>query len=228
MARSKKPPVEVIADAPLVVDGVAYYDSEDVPAAKAQDIALAPAVKHDHAGRPTVITQAIIDQIVAYIQSGAFVHVAAEAAGIATETLYRAIRVGRAPCKPDASDSYRAAHALWRQLANRIATARAQARVTAEIAVMTTKPSVWLRLGPGRDTGDPDRPGWTSPATKIEGRLTHEHVHRRAEPMTIDLSKLTDEELRAFERLTQKMQIAKPAGEEDVIDMPAEMVSDGQ
>lgn len=222
MGRGKRDgkPDEVTENAPLVVDGVAYYDSDEVPAAAASEEPLSPLVPHASAGRPNACTQAVVDAIIANIAAGGFVHVAAEAAGVSVESFHRWVRLGRAPCKADASDEYRAAHALWRQLANRVLMARAQARLTAEIAVMHTKPSVWLRLGPGRDTGDPDRPGWTNPTTKIEGRLTHEHAHRRAEPVRIDLSRLTDEELRAFERLTQKMRVLEPVA--DAIDVGAE------
>lgn len=57
--------------------------------------------------------------------------------------------------------------ARYRDFADRVVRAHAQARLSREIAVANTNPLAWLRLGPGRDRG-PDEPGWTEPARPSE------------------------------------------------------------
>jgi hypothetical protein len=88
--------------------------------------------------------------IVAYIRAGGFAYVAAEAAGVPRAVFERWLRRGdgrRAPAK------YRAFRAAVRQ-------AEAQARLGAEVAILSARPLDWLRSGPGRATTD--SPGWTA------------------------------------------------------------------
>lgn len=193
-------------DAPLAGG---YYDSDEVPAGI--PVAMKPYVKHTRSGKPNSITQEIVDAIILNIRSGAFMWVAVQAAGIANETFYKWIKKGRGTIaegweRPTSEDI--AAHALMIELANGVEIAKAQARVTAEQALFATKPGVWLRLGPGRDLGDPNKPGWTNPAIQVRGKVTHAHVHALAstEP-PMDLSRLTNEELAALERITAKATI---------------------
>ncbi len=96
-------------------------------------------------------TADVRQQIAAFIRAGGFPHVAAEAAGVPRRVFERWLKRGRA----------RGAGALHRAFYESVFQAGAQARLGAEIAVLTDKPMDWLRQGPGREA--PNRPGWTSP-----------------------------------------------------------------
>jgi hypothetical protein len=52
------------------------------------------------------------------------------------------------------------ASAVYRNFADAVRQAVAQARLSAEIAVHKARPLDWLRSGPGKET--PTAPGWTS------------------------------------------------------------------
>jgi hypothetical protein len=98
------------------------------------------------------LTPAIEQAIVAYIRAGSFPHVAAEAAGVPAEVFERWLAQGDKP---------RAA-ARYRNFAQAVRQAVAQARLAAEVETRTSKPLDWLRGGPGRPTSD--SAGWTGPA----------------------------------------------------------------
>jgi hypothetical protein len=98
------------------------------------------------------LTPAIQQAIVAYVRAGGFPHVAAEAAGVPAEVFERWMRLGERP---------RAA-ARYREFAEAVRQAVAQARLGAEVAARNDKPLDWLRGGPGRAT--PTSEGWTGPA----------------------------------------------------------------
>jgi hypothetical protein len=102
------------------------------------------------AGRHTKLTPELQRDIVAFITSGSFDYIAAEAVGISRATFYRWYNAGSK------------AASQYAPFRTAVDTARARARVVAENRVFKEKPDVWLRLGPGRDR--PGRPGWTSPA----------------------------------------------------------------
>jgi hypothetical protein len=96
------------------------------------------------------LTPQVQQTITAYIRSGGFPQVAAEAAGVPRAVFERWLRrgqKGRGPAR------YRAFHAAVLQ-------AQAQARLSAELAILSGKPLDWLRSGPGRATTD--SPGWTA------------------------------------------------------------------
>ena len=99
------------------------------------------------AGRKSKLTPDVEQQIVAYIRSGAFDWVAAQAAGIGRTTFYRWMQAGANGEGP--YDSFYAA----------VREARAVARVAAEMEVRNNNPLAWLRYGPGR--ARPGEPGWT-------------------------------------------------------------------
>ena len=99
------------------------------------------------AGRKSKLTPDVEQQIVAYIRSGAFDWVAAQAAGIGRTTFYRWMQAGENGEGP--YDSFYAA----------VREARAVARVAAEMEVRNNNPLAWLRYGPGR--ARPGEPGWT-------------------------------------------------------------------
>jgi hypothetical protein len=95
------------------------------------------------------LTPTVQQMIVAYVRAGGFPHVAAEAAGVPCAVFERWMRRGHAP-RP--KDRYRA-------FAEAVGQAAAQARLGAEVAILTNKPLDWLRYGPGRETAK--RRGWT-------------------------------------------------------------------
>ena len=99
-------------------------------------------------GRSTLLTPEVQKSIVAYIRSGAFDWIAAQAAGISPRTFRSWMKQG----EDEKSGSYREFHEA-------VAGARAEARVTAEVEVRKQNPLAWLRYGPGRER--PGQPGWT-------------------------------------------------------------------
>lgn len=77
----------------------------------------------------------------------AYPHVAAEAAGVPRHVLQRWL---------DLSTKRRDVHRPYRNFADQLRQAQAQARVKAEIAVLDADPKIWLRSGPGKEReGDP-------------------------------------------------------------------------
>jgi hypothetical protein len=96
------------------------------------------------------LTPQIQQAIVSYIRAGGFPQVAAEATGVPRAVFERWLRRGQARRAPA---RYRAFHAAVRQ-------AEAQARLNAEVAILSGKPLDWLRSGPGRATTE--SPGWTA------------------------------------------------------------------
>lgn len=97
------------------------------------------------------LTAEIEHQILSYLRAGGFPQIAAEAAGVPKEVFADWLRRGEAP---------RGAR-RYRAFARSVRQAQAQARLTAEIAVLREKPLDWLRSGPGKQRVD--SPGWTAP-----------------------------------------------------------------
>ena len=100
------------------------------------------------AGRKPKLTPETQKTLVAYIRSGAFDWVAAEAAGIAASTFRRWMKDGELGV------------AAYVGFYEAVREARAAARVAAEVEVRRDNPLAWLRYGPGRDRGAEKR-GWT-------------------------------------------------------------------
>lgn len=193
MPKSKHIQVPPIDDAPL--EG-GFYDSEEVPGPE-------PRMKP---GPHSKFTEDRIQRIIDDIRGGAFAHVAARANGISVATLARwRLNPCDHKCKDPCIDLL---HKARHEFSDAVASAEAQARVDAEKRVHTAKPAVWLRLGPGRDHGDPSKPGWTNPIKRVEGKHAHAHVHLNADDrprVAIDLSRLSKAEVVQLEELTRKL-----------------------
>lgn len=99
-------------------------------------------------GRPSLLTPEIQRAIPAAIRAGSYDWVAAEANGVDRTTFATWMRRGeREQTEP---------YVTFRR---DVLTARAQARLSAEIEVRRDSPFNWLRYGPGRERDD--APGWT-------------------------------------------------------------------
>ena len=98
------------------------------------------------------LTPALQQRVCAYIRSGGFARVAAEAAGVPGAVFEEWLRRGRAA---DAREPYRA-------LVTAVDEALAQARLRAEVTVYQDHPRDWLRYGPGKETAA--APGWSTAA----------------------------------------------------------------
>ena len=97
------------------------------------------------------LTPALGLQIAGYIRWGCFDHVAAEACGIPRGIFDLWLKRGRT----------RSAPAVFADFAREVRTARAMARVKAEMEAYKETPRAWLEHGPGRDR--PGEPGWSGP-----------------------------------------------------------------
>lgn len=108
-------------------------------------------------GRPVgsiSLTSEIQDTIAAFIRAGAFGHVAAEAAGVPARTFREWIQRGEGnhPDRPATPELV--------AFANEVRSARAQARIGAEIRVYKDRPALWLSYVARTK---PDSEGWTHP-----------------------------------------------------------------
>ena len=139
-------------------------------------------------GRNIKLTPETQKTIVAFIRSGAFDWVAAEAAGICGKTFRRWMEAGEQ------------GHATYTGFYEAVREARGQARVTAEVDVRKDNPLAWLRYGPGRDRG-PEKRGWTDSKD-----VTVKGDEEAPIPVTLQFGKkgkakapkeMTDEELKA-------------------------------
>jgi hypothetical protein len=99
-------------------------------------------------GRPSLLTPECHRAIVAAIRAGAYDWVAAQANGIDPDTFRSWIRRGD-----------REREEPFHSFVTDVRTARAQARLSAEIEVRKDEPFNWLRFGPGRER--PGEDGWT-------------------------------------------------------------------
>ena len=99
-------------------------------------------------GRPSLLTPERHKAIVAAIRAGAYDWVAAQANGVDRNTFMAWMRRGE-----------RERTGRYLSFRNDVLTARAQARLSAEIEVRKDLPFNWLRYGPGRERDD--EPGWT-------------------------------------------------------------------
>lgn len=87
--------------------------------------------------------------------------------------------------------------------AREVEAAGAQSRVRQETTIAKTDPVRWARYGPGRER--PDAPGWGA-STTVE-TTNHTTVDHR---VSVDLARLTTEELREYVRLTAKLKDDAP------------------
>lgn len=93
------------------------------------------------------LTETVQQAIVAYVRAGGFSHVAAEAAGVPIEVF---------------DDWMARPEKRYRDFAQAVRQAQAQARLRTEITLLDNRPLDWLRCGPGKPR--PGYPGWTAPA----------------------------------------------------------------
>jgi hypothetical protein len=125
------------------------------------------------ARKPNLPDKETMARIVAYIQAGAFPHVAAAAEGIPSSTYFRWMQAGRQGQKP------------YLRFWEKVMKAHSQKRVAAEVQVAKENPLAWLRLGPGRTR--PGEPGWTNDPAFLPGE----------EGAEAGADEFTDEELSA-------------------------------
>src|SRR5690242_10161656 len=88
----------------------------------------------------------IQNAICAFIRAGGFAHVAAQSAGIPKEVFDYWMSEGAKIGKKRASK--------YRPFYLAVEEAKAQARLTAEMAVFKDDPKTWLTRGPGKDRPD--------------------------------------------------------------------------
>ena len=98
--------------------------------------------------RPTLLTPERHKSIVAAIRAGSYDWIAAEANGIDRQTFKLWMRKGQ-----------RQKREPYLSFVKDVKTARAQARLSAEIEVRKDQPFNWLRFGPGRERDGEE--GWT-------------------------------------------------------------------
>lgn len=109
-------------------------------------------------------------QVVAYIRAGSYPHVAAEAAGIPAEVFDDWLRKG----------SLQRAKKHYQQFRAAVLAAQAQARLSAEIAVLRDDPKTWLTKGPGKET--PDKPGWSGVVKPLISLTDNRSVNLLSDP----------------------------------------------
>lgn len=142
-------------------------------------------------GRRTLLNEKMRQQIVASIRLGAYLWVAAAAAGIDPRTLLYWLQKGRDGIEP------------YIQLFHEVEEAQGFARLSAETRVHRDDPKFWLRVGPGRER--PDRPGWTE-----EARI--EHSGPDGGPIEHDI-KLDDDDLLKVAKLAADLDLLGDSGE---------------
>jgi hypothetical protein len=98
-----------------------------------------------------MLTPALLNDILARVEGGAFPHVAAQAAGVPLETFYRWM----------ASGNRKKSKEPYRGFARRVEQAQAHARCMAEVDMRQNDPKAWLIHGPGKS--NPALPGWSAP-----------------------------------------------------------------
>src|SRR2546428_3985173 len=114
-------------------------------------------------GRPpgsVALTNEVEGTVINFIRAGAFDYVAAQAAGISARTFREWIQrgEGRHPTKRPT--------ARLRRFAERVAQAKAEARLDAEVLVHRDSPMYWLTRAA---RSKPDKEGWSEPARGSDG-----------------------------------------------------------
>lgn len=96
------------------------------------------------------LTPELSQEICAYIRAGAFPSVACEAAGIPKSVFDYWMKKGGGKYSR-----------IYRDFADEVRKATAQARVQAEMRAFKNDAAAWLKQGPGKETRS--APGWSSP-----------------------------------------------------------------
>jgi hypothetical protein len=125
------------------------------------------------------------NELLDYVQAGAYAQVAAESAGISRDTLEAWLNRGR---KKNAPRPLRAFVA-------RFEAAAAKARLLAETAVFQNDPRFWLKFGPGKDK--PGVPGWSGEVKPLI-ETNNTTVNVLANPVIADLLTVILAALEAF------------------------------
>lgn len=119
----------------------------------------------------------VYERILMFIERGAYDYIAAEAFGVTQETFARWLSRGRV-----------AKDGIYRQFFEDVTTAKARARVLAEIQVRAEDPKFFLVNGPGKS--QPGRPGWTNVPDHHDSTLSVSTGNPRKEEVSnADLSK---------------------------------------
>lgn len=145
------------------------------------------------------LTPEIENQLLQFIRAGGFDWVAAEAAGVPRDLFRQWLEKGR-----------RTARSPFRRLHLNVMTARAQARLTAEIQTRDKDPRFWLKHGPGRER--PDAPGWTNPVKAQYGKSrppSRDDMQLAAE-LKMALAPIPDAHARVVELLHRHADVASP------------------
>ena len=116
------------------------------------------------------LTPEIVRTITAYIRSGAYPAVAAEAAGVDAATFAHWMQLG----------AKRRGPRRYRELRAAVVAAAAQARVTAELAVFADDPRTWLTKGPGREREG--AAGWSGVVKPLVALTENKTVNLMADP----------------------------------------------
>lgn len=169
------------------------------PGTAAAQGAAVTAIEIVSRGSRALLTDAIEKEICDAVEAGAYLHVAAEAAGLTANTVARWLADERP---------------RFREFQREISSAQARARMSAEKRMLINDPKTWLTRGPGRERGEAGRPGWASPSLRVEGQINHAHAHMHI-ATAIDVSKLGDERLdQLIELIGEVLPAAESAGGE--------------
>ncbi|MCI0462849.1 MAG: hypothetical protein L0Z62_38370 [Gemmataceae bacterium] len=126
------------------------------------------------------------EQLLTFLQAGAYGHIAAEAAEISAATLHEWLRRGQG----------KGATEPYRSFARRYVQTRALARLHAELEVFKKDPKLWLKCGPGKETAD--SPGWSREVSPSRAQPSASTGSGLDHPLLADLSAAVLEALKPF------------------------------
>lgn len=177
----RKPPEE----RPQVIETTDFGDDEPEVIQHLKALTLRPGPS------PGINNAFLVETILGAIRAGCYAHVAAAAAGINMTTFQRWMK----RTEPE-----------FVEFQAKVEQARAFARARAEVYIAKHKPDSWLMRGPGRDRPGTEQaeggPGWTeSKHVEVTGPNGGPVLLTQ---VMINLSVLSSEELREFERLAFK------------------------
>jgi len=157
---------------------------------------IAQSRKRYHKGFTLQLNDDLLDKICELVREGVSPHIAAQRSGVNRATF---MRWWKSPGEE------------FDELRNAVGMARAHARSEAEMAVHKgIKDRRWWLRSQARDDEGPF-PGWREERT-VKGEVKHAHMHLM---QTLDVSKLTLEELEVLDDLADRAMIEVPAKELD-------------
>lgn len=111
-------------------------------------------------GRTPLLTLELQEELLGYVERGAYQWVAAGAVGVSPSTLNSWLRKGEdAETRQDQGMDLDERDQLYLEFMRALRQAHLRARARAEVRVNYDDPFRWLRYGPGRER--PGEPGWT-------------------------------------------------------------------